>query len=197
MAVIKKTIKKAQTGTKTAIDNTRVVKKVDVSKQMKQEKVAKRNAKIDKELNKPYTAVAMPDREGLPGDSIRYYPGKRSNLGIPYTRDIGLKGIAQVSSKDLREASKDKNSARTYQDTTRVKVNFEENKNGGKISKKAKSGTTISKAKDGKWMQKAAASIKKRGTAGKCTPITKPGCTGKAKALAKTFKAIAKKNKKK
>lgn len=52
------------------------------------------------------------------------------------------------------------------------------------------------KAKDGKWMQKAAASIKKRGTAGKCTPITKPGCTGKAKALAKTFKAIAKKNKK-
>ena len=52
------------------------------------------------------------------------------------------------------------------------------------------------KAKDGKWMQKAAASIKKRGTAGKCTPITKPGCTGKAKTLAKTFKAIAKKNKK-
>lgn len=52
------------------------------------------------------------------------------------------------------------------------------------------------KAKDGKWMQKAAASIKKRGTAGKCTPITKPGCTGKAKTLAKTFKSIAKKNKK-
>lgn len=52
-------------------------------------------------------------------------------------------------------------------------------------------------AKNGKWMQKAAASIKKRGTAGKCTPITKPGCTGKAKALAKTFKKIAKSNKKK
>jgi len=71
-------------------------------------------------------------------------------------------------------------------------------KNGGKIlKKKAKTGTTIAKAKDGKWMQKAAASIKKRGTAGKCTPITKPGCTGKAKALAKTFKKIAKSNKKK
>jgi hypothetical protein len=51
------------------------------------------------------------------------------------------------------------------------------------------------KAKDGKWMQKAAASIKKRGTEGKCTPITKPGCTGKAKALAKTFKKIAAKRK--
>jgi hypothetical protein len=53
------------------------------------------------------------------------------------------------------------------------------------------------KAKDGMWMQKAAASIKKRGTEGKCTPITKPGCTGKAKVLAKTFKKIAKSNKKK
>lgn len=61
---------------------------------------------------------------------------------------------------------------------------------------KMKSGGSI-KAKDGKWMQKAAASIKKRGTEGKCTPITKPGCTGRARTLAKTFKAIAKKKKNK
>lgn len=60
---------------------------------------------------------------------------------------------------------------------------------------KSKNGSKIAKAKDGKWMQKAAASIKRRGTAGKCTPITKPGCTGKAKALAKTFKKIAAKRK--
>ena len=59
---------------------------------------------------------------------------------------------------------------------------------------KSKNGSKI-KAKDGKWIQKATASIKKRGTAGKCTPITKPGCTGKAKALAKTFKKIAAKRK--
>jgi len=63
------------------------------------------------------------------------------------------------------------------------------------IKKKMKNGGSV--AKDGKWMQKAAASIKKRGTAGKCTPITKPSCTGKAKTLAKTFKKIAKSNKKK
>ena len=50
-------------------------------------------------------------------------------------------------------------------------------------------------AKDGKWIQKATASIKRRGTKGKCTPITKKGCTGRAKALAKTFKKIAKKRK--
>jgi hypothetical protein len=61
--------------------------------------------------------------------------------------------------------------------------------------KKLKSGGSV--AKDGKWMQKVSASIKRRGTEGKCTPITKPGCTGKAKALAKTFKKIAKSNKKK
>ena len=32
-------------------------------------------------------------------------------------------------------------------------------------------------------------------TKGKCTPITKKGCTGRAKALAKTFKKMAKKRK--
>jgi len=52
------------------------------------------------------------------------------------------------------------------------------------------------KGGDSRWMQKATKSIKERGTKGKCTPITKPGCTGRAKALAKTFKKIAAKNKK-
>ena len=48
---------------------------------------------------------------------------------------------------------------------------------------------------DKKWIQKATASIKRRKTEGKCTPITKKGCTGRAKALAKTFKKMAKKRK--
>ena len=48
---------------------------------------------------------------------------------------------------------------------------------------------------NGKWIQKVNKSIKARGTKGKCTPITKPGCTGRAKALAKTFKKMAKKRK--
>jgi hypothetical protein len=46
---------------------------------------------------------------------------------------------------------------------------------------------------DKDWIQSAEKDIKRRGTEGKCTPITKPGCTGKAKALAKTFKKMAKK----
>jgi hypothetical protein len=53
------------------------------------------------------------------------------------------------------------------------------------------------KKSDKKWMQKVSASIKRRGTEGKCTPITKPGCTGKAKTLALTFKKIAKAKKNK
>jgi hypothetical protein len=51
----------------------------------------------------------------------------------------------------------------------------------------------MAEKKDKNWIQKATADIKKRGTKGKCTPITKPGCKGKAKQLAKTFKAMAKK----
>ena len=48
---------------------------------------------------------------------------------------------------------------------------------------------------DKNWIQSVNKSIKKRGTKGKCTPITKKGCTGRAKALAKTFKKMAKKRK--
>ena len=52
-----------------------------------------------------------------------------------------------------------------------------------------------SKKAKGGWIQDVNKSIKKRGTKGKCTPITKKGCTGRAKALAKTFKKMAKKRK--
>ena len=44
--------------------------------------------------------------------------------------------------------------------------------------------------KKGGWIQDVSKSIKKRGTKGKCTPITKKGCTGRAKALARTFKKM-------
>ena len=53
----------------------------------------------------------------------------------------------------------------------------------------------LKKGGNGKWIQKATASIKKRGTEGKCTPITKPGCTGRAKALALTFKKMGRERK--
>ena len=66
-------------------------------------------------------------------------------------------------------------------------------KSEGQLAKGGRIG--FKKGTDKKWMQKVSASIKKRGTKGKCTPITKKGCTGRAKALAKTFKKIAAKRK--
>jgi hypothetical protein len=106
-------------------------------------------------------------------DGPRYYQGKSPSMSFS-------KEIASNKASEINDSiPKAKLSARALEVMNQ--------KNGG----------SIGKAKDGKWMQKAAASIKKRGTAGKCTPITKPGCTGKAKALAKTFKKIAAKRKSK
>ena len=67
---------------------------------------------------------------------------------------------------------------------------------GVQIMKTGKTMTLVD-AKDKNWIQGAEKDIERRGTEGKCTPITKPGCTGKAKALAKTFKKMAKKGMKK
>lgn len=52
-------------------------------------------------------------------------------------------------------------------------------------------------AKSKNWIQKATKSIKERGTEGKCTPISKPGCTGKARQLALTFRKLSKRRSKK
>ena len=55
----------------------------------------------------------------------------------------------------------------------------------------------LKKGGSANWIQDVNKSIKKRGTKGKCTPITKPGCTGRAKALAKTFKKMGRARKRK
>ena len=63
-----------------------------------------------------------------------------------------------------------------------------------KVRKYAEGGRVALK-KGGNWIQSVNKSIKARGTKGKCTPITKPGCTGRAKALAKTFKKMGRERK--
>ena len=64
------------------------------------------------------------------------------------------------------------------------------------LAEAKRTGQKVTHAKKGGWIQDVNKSIKKRKTKGKCTPITKPGCKGKAKTLAKTFKKMAKKKKK-
>jgi hypothetical protein len=113
----------------------------------------------------------------------------KTSQGDRYYRSIG-KDLYNLEKQNSRKAMM--NSA----DSTRYNTLTSEEKKyiAGQENPKSKNGSKV-KAKDGKWMQKAAASIKRRGTEGKCTPITKPGCTGRAKALAKTFKKIAAKRK--
>ena len=87
--------------------------------------------------------------------------------------------VAKMAARKLRKPKphRDKPPSKTHKDVPTMAAE------GGRIGFK--------KGGNGKWMQKVSASIKRRGTKGKCTPITKPGCTGRAKALAKTFKKIA------
>ena len=133
-------------------------------------------------------------------------PIKKAQNG---TRDIIIKesGDLQKKRDSLFEASrkleveKDLKNAAYENQQSSLKNKFNEAaKNRNAKLPRQKNGGSV-KAKDGKWMQKAAASIKKRGTKGVCTgakfggPTCKPG--SKRYALAKTFKKIAKSNKKK
>lgn len=109
---------------------------------------------------------------------------------------------------DERRRKEDSTKMANYKQDTARRYAFHR-KEGDLVEKRPSGSTSITimpkkkndrfknggKAKDGKWMQKVSKSIKARGTEGKCTPITKPGCTGRAKALAKTFKKIAAKRK--
>jgi hypothetical protein len=153
-------IKKAQRGV--AIDKTSTGSKRDVSKDIRAERdaVKKKNKElVNKHINKA---------RQLRKDAAVAFKTEVMN-DLPHDKK-NYDGV-----KALNKAAKTQDSlANVNKKTPKYKPAL---KNGGSV-----------KTKDGKWMQKAAASIKKRGTAGKCTPISKPGCTGKAKALAKTFK---------
>jgi hypothetical protein len=117
---------------------------------------------------------------------------KAQNGIVKYSDPTPLFEKLQKTRDSLNVASKKLKAKRVSEDSA-WKAKWDQAKS--KLPKKKNGGTV--KAKDGKWMQKAAASIKKRGTAGKCTPISKKSCTGKAKTLALTFKKIAAKRKSK
>jgi hypothetical protein len=87
---------------------------------------------------------------------------KRVFLGNDFSPSRSLSEVGKSSSKDLEDFRK-------------------------AVGKKQKNGG-ITKAKDGKWIQKAVNPKHK----GYCTPMTKATCTPKRKALAKTFKAMGK-----
>jgi len=105
------------------------------------------------------------------GGRARKFGGGRTNL---------LEELGRVEAKPSNRNRRDEIS----------RVHSELNKGyktGGRVG--------LKKGGSANWIQDVNKSIKKRGTKGKCTPITKPGCTGRAKALAKTFKKMARKRK--
>lgn len=116
-------------------------------------------------------------------DSTSYYEKMQEDAYSSAARNMNSPKYADQAFNRAREAGKN-----IDRQSKKGKPGYDAN---GFPLKKNKTGG-VTKAKDGKWIQKATASIKRRGTEGKCTPITKPGCTGRAKALAKTFKKMAK-----
>jgi len=132
---------------------------------------------------------------------------KKAQYGSYLERDTKTNKFTRTTKSDTPDGPRYYKYSHPNESTTQVMNNMRARANSADSTRAKDIDPTIikklsgmkngGKAKDGKWMQKAAASIKKRGTEGKCTPITKPGCTGKAKALAKTFKKIAAKRKSK
>jgi len=139
-------------------------------------------------------------RPGATKDSTVYFRNEVKDINEKIKKVIP--NLPKFISNDKSDNKKSQEMRNLVSEKNKAISNQLRQSNKGKIGydangfPKKKAGGSI-KAKDGKWMQKVSASIKRRGTAGKCTPITKPGCTGRAKALAKTFKKIAKSNKKK
>lgn len=168
------TIKKAQAGA-IVKDKTSIGTRKNYSKDVSGEKIltAKKNRDYENSLKNKATQKR---KEATNADML-------STELMMSDNNFNRSKIADKLASERRKSS---DSLTTVAKKNKINPKYKSAlKNGGSV------------AKDGKWMQKAAASIKKRGTAGKCTPITKPGCTGKAKTLAKTFKKIAKSNKKK
>jgi hypothetical protein len=130
-------------------------------------------------LKTPTSKDSSDYREGfdtkLKGETIKQYPSPSG---------AKVRGYNEASKRN-QEIINEKTAKYLKEKEKKSYSNERANKVVGKTSK----------AKDGKWIQKVSKSIKARGTEGKCTPITKPGCTGRAKALAKTFKRIAAKRK--
>lgn len=178
MAKIKKVRKYQNSGPalRAKSDNTSISRRNPAAEDRMRARKAQDKKDVEKIRGK-YTVIATPDPEAMfPGDSIRYYPGQRGGVGVPYIRDVagskgGLLGINTESSDlDFAKASRNKKRFRTYQDTAAVRANKEymgNQKNGGKTKKSMKTGSKMTKAKTGKIVPKKSSVSKRVGSAKK------------------------------
>jgi hypothetical protein len=187
------------------VRNTRIPKSSNYTRGQREAK--ERNLKLGGPIKKAQNgATKKPKlltvtRTRQVADSLDYEGNMKSRAAKDrtigtYVRDYkDAKGYDKIAQELNQSSIKDRDNATRY----RKLADAAEKKLKSTPKKKAKTGATVSKAKDGKWIQKATASIKRRGTKGVCTgakfggPTCKPG--SKRYNLAKTFKSIAKKKK--
>ena len=137
----------------------------------------------------PNAGPTGPNRQGI--DTMKKGGAAKAKFGASVNAQRGYPGKIRSANDQGYTAIGQREPGRTKF----AKGGFPDLTGDGKVTKAdvLKGRGVFKKGGENKnWIQDATASIKRRGTEGKCTPITKPGCTGKAKALAKTFKKIAK-----
>jgi len=174
MATVKK-VKKAQNGLRSKADATSVVRRNVTGEDRMRAKKAK-EAKDDADLNKRSVSKQLSYPWGeksykLSADTTGYSKGKDY-----------FPGIIHIGTRD-----KDKRSDKKTTFSREQVDNFIKKPTG--TTDALKKGGKVSKAKDGKWIQKAINPKHK----GFCTPMTKATCTPKRKALAMTLRKMSKK----
>lgn len=185
-SILKTTLKGASKVNKTAKVAKRALAAERVSS-YKNAKLSDALSKVNKTELKKQKSLNEPSHRKLI-DAANKKDKKALNIATGAAMIVPVAGaIASSISAKKDKAVKSKAKAKVAVEKAKVK-----NKKAGSY-KFEEGGSTGDK----KWIQKATASIKRRGTEGKCTPITKPGCTGKARTLALTFKKMAKARKSK
>lgn len=119
--------------------------------------------------------------EGAPATAKELFLAERDDapkLGLGKT---GLKFARMTSKQAFKPAAGGKSDAK-WATSAKLRAELAHEKPGGKMKSMDKVGKVPSAIKEEKWLQKA---IKHPG---RCTPMSKPGCTGHARALAKTLK---------
>jgi hypothetical protein len=115
-------------------------------------------------------------------------PPKKEKAKPRFTLKEKVKIVKSMIKSKLTPPSKESRDAQKQwkQEQDALKQEFPDayNKKKGGVTKMKKGGA----AKDDKWIQKAVNPKHK----GYCTPMSKPTCTPKRKALARTLKKIAK-----
>ena len=193
-----RTIKKAQSGVKQkpvrkiSVDNTSTGPKRNIVKDIKAERTTVANK--NKAITNSYISKSKEYKKDSDRDKDTSARLKLQNMMGEYSAGMSPDRALEVSKFGEKQAKTKDSLSTVYSKKAKESVK------NPKYKPALKNGGSV-KAKDGKWMQKAAASIKRRGTKGVCTgakfggPTCKPG--SKRYALAKTFKKIAKSNKKK